>query len=95
MLDGSYFIECECGSDEHTLRYTIDAENKTIYTSVFLRHWQPWYKRVWIAIKYIFGYRCKYGHFDCTLMGPEQIDQLRKMIVKYDFLTHAERNEKL
>jgi len=80
----SAFIECECHSDEHVLRYTIDAEDRVIYTSVFLKHWQSWYVRVWIAIKYVFGYKCKYGHFDCTLMGPDQVRQLRKVIYDYE-----------
>lgn len=80
MLDGNHYIECECNSDEHVLRYTFDLEDKIIYTSVFLRHWRPWYQRVWIAIKYIFGYKCKYGHFDCTSMGPDEVEQLRRVI---------------
>lgn len=86
MLDDSLFIECECHSDEHTLRFTIDAEDCTIYTSVFLNHWRPWYTRIWIAIKYIFGYKCRYGHFDCTSMGEDQVRQLRKMIYDYEGL---------
>jgi len=82
MLDGSHFIECRCGSDEHTIRFTLSIEDDDpeIYTSVFLNHWQPWYYRIWHAIKYIFGYKCKYGDWDCTLMGETEVDQLQKMI---------------
>lgn len=83
MLDGSHFIECDCGSDEHTLRFTIDAEEQVIYTSVFLNQWRPWYGRVWIALKYVFGYECKYGHWDCTSMSRAQVDQLKQVLLEY------------
>lgn len=83
----SVFIGCECHSDEHTLRYTIDAEDRTIYTSVFLNHYLPWYKRAWVSVKYLFGYKCKYGHFDCTLMGVTQVAQLKQMIIQFEELT--------
>jgi hypothetical protein len=83
MLDGSYFIECDCGSEEHTLRFTIDAESDTIYTSVYLHQWRHWWKRMWIAIKYVFGYKCKYGHWDCTSMGYEQVEELKSCLLKY------------
>lgn len=36
MLDGSYFFECKCGSDEHTLRFILDREDNCIYTTIFL-----------------------------------------------------------
>lgn len=82
MLDGSHFIECQCGSDEHVLRFTlsVDEDEQEIYTSVFLNQWESWYKRVWHAIKYVFGYKCKYGDWDCTILGETEVDQLQKMI---------------
>jgi len=85
-INDSVFIECECRSEEHTLKYSIDVEDQMIYTSVFLDQWQPWYGRAWTALKYLFGYKCKFGHFDCTLMGPEKIDQLKNLIKNYDEL---------
>jgi len=93
MLDGSYFVECDCGSDEHTLRFTIDADEDIIYTSVFLNQWRPWWKRVWIAIKYIFGYKCKYGHWDVTSMSYEQVEQLKKCLLKYYELRKGKKDE--
>jgi hypothetical protein len=85
-INDSVFIECECHSEEHTLKYSIDVEDQTIYTSVFLDQYQPWYGRAWTALKYLFGYKCMYGHFDCTLMGPEKIEQLKNLIKNYDDL---------
>jgi hypothetical protein len=92
-INDSTFIECECHSQEHTLKYSINVEDKTIYTSVFLDQYQPWYGRAWTALKYLFGYKCKYGHFDCTLMGPEKIDQLKSLIKTYDELCFPKGNQ--
>lgn len=83
MLDGSYFFECKCGSDEHTLRFTLDKEDKEIYTSIFLNNYLNIFKRLFVAIKYIFGYKCKYGHWDCWVMRDEDIQKLSDMLDNY------------
>lgn len=80
----NHHIDCECYSPEHTLTFSIDKEDHIIYTSVFLNHWQSWYKRVWIAIKYIFGYKCIYGHFDCTILGEKEVAQLKNVIDEFE-----------
>jgi len=76
------FFECQCCSDEHTLKfylsdYQYDEKNRYIelYTSVFLNEYKGIFRRFWIAIKYIFGYKCKYGHWDCFIMKPEDTDK--------------------
>ena len=60
MLDGTEFFECECGSDEHTLRFILDLDKTPgkdyignqmprlpeLYVSVFLQE-KPWYVRFW------------------------------------------------
>jgi len=90
MLDGTEFFECECGSDEHTLRFILHLDNHPnnkeghvpmpeLYTSVFLNHYDRWYKRLWRGIKYIFGYKCKYGHFDSFTMKPSDAERMIKM----------------
>ena len=82
MLDGTYFFECDCGSHEHTLRFTLnkDPGDACIYTSVFLNDWQTWYQRLWVAIKYAFGYKCKYGHWDTWALREEDAKVLRAML---------------
>jgi len=80
MLDNSYFFECRCGSDEHTLRFVLDKEDNEIYVSIFLNKYQNIFKRICVAIKYVFGYKCKFGHWDNWIMCNEDIDKLQKMI---------------
>ena len=88
MLDGSHYFECKCGSDEHTLRFTLDKNDKEIYTSVFLNQYRNVFKRIFVAIKYIFGYKCKYGHWDCWLMRDEDAQNLLKMLNEFLQLTY-------
>ena len=84
MLDGTEHFECDCGSDEHTLRFTLnlDPDDTVIYTSVFLHQWRPWWKRWWIALRYACGYKCKYGHWDCFQLRREDADRLKALLDK-------------
>lgn len=82
------FFECQCSSDEHTLKFVLDEAcdditDLEIWTSVFLYQYQSWWKRVWIAIKYIFGYTSRYGHWDCFIMRPEDVDRMILLLAKY------------
>ena len=89
MLDGTEYFECQCGSDEHTLKFILDLDENAepripeLYTSVFLNHYQTWYKRLWVGIKYIFGYKSKYGHWDCFTMKHEDADRLINMVTRF------------
>jgi hypothetical protein len=94
---GTEHFECQCHSDEHTLRFTLDTEPALdeapeIYTSVFLGLWEPWWKRIWIGIKYVFGYTSKYGHFDCWTMKPEDVDRMLEMLHKFKDLERKHKN---
>jgi len=80
MLDGTEFFECDCGGDEHTLRFTLDKKDNSLYTTIFLNQYRPWYSRFWVAIKYIFGYKSKYGHWDVWILRYEDAERLQTML---------------
>jgi hypothetical protein len=80
-------FECECSSDEHTLKFTLDEltgdiADLEIWTSVFLNQGGFW-QRLRTAIKYLFGYKCKYGHFDCFIMRPVDVNRMMNLLQKY------------
>ncbi|MFH1547418.1 MAG: hypothetical protein ABIC57_02940 [bacterium] len=89
-MEDEFFI-CQCFSDEHTLRFSYidnsefpdfpDGED-SFYTSVFLNKYQSIWKRIWIALKYIFGYKCKYGHWDCFDFKMEDRERLIEFLSK-------------
>ena len=79
------FFQCNCYSDEHVLKFSLDTEpeDPTLYTSIFLNKNRNFFKRLGIAFKYVFGYKCKYGHFDCFEMRKDDIDRFLNLIEEY------------
>lgn len=76
-------IRCACYSAEHTLQFLFDEDENEIYTEVLLRQYRSFPKRVWVAIKYILGYKCRFGHFDCFEMSPEAAEKLVEALREY------------
>jgi len=82
------YLECSCTSAEHLLRFTFDDGSgddccPEIYVDVQLNHFRGFWKRLWLGIKYIFGYECRYGHWDESLLLGDQVRQLRTMCDKH------------
>ena len=83
MLDGNYYFECICAHDEHTLRFTLDKEEKEIYTSVFLSKNRNFFVRIILGIRYIFGGKSRYGHFGNWVLNPKDSDKLEQMLKEF------------
>ena len=85
----THHIVCQCNSVEHVVQFTADDtddEQSVCYIEVQLRQHRGFWKRTWVALRYIFGYQCVYGHWDCTSLSQEEAKKL------LDFLknnTHA------
>ena len=70
------YLECDCSSTDHTIRFVKDEEDDNrIYLEVQLNN-QPFFTRFIKAVKYIFGYKCSYGHWDCFLFNDETKKEL-------------------
>jgi len=93
-VENEFFV-CECNSDEHTLRFMLDpgsskpGDYADLGTSVFLWEWR-WPKRLWIALKYLFGYKCRYGHWDCFTLRLEDAERLRALVDRFIELRRAQ-----
>ena len=77
---------CQCGDPSH--QFIISADKETTewpcaFVSVHLNREHNIFKRIWTAIKYIFGSRCIYGDFDEVIINPNDADRLQKVV---DFL---------
>lgn len=100
MLDGTHYFECGCGADEHTLRFTLDLDERDLHTSIFLNDYRRWYQRLWVAIKYTFGYKSKYGDWDCWILHEPDAERLRKMLDEFigkpsTYFTQEERKKRI
>lgn len=77
----NHFIICSCNSSEHTVRVVKDDEDVWIETQ--LNPTKNFLQRVVAATKYIFGYECKYGHWDCTLISPQEGRKLYHFLKRF------------
>ena len=91
------FIVCDCGHIEHLIVLSFDPdesepEYREIYLEVFLNPHRHFLVRVWHAIKYIFGYRSKYGDFDEVVLGKSQVAKLMDFLIKFERTAAPEKS---
>lgn len=72
----NHLLICKCSSEEHILIASYFQEDDEVFVSVHLAP-QPWHKRIANAVRYIFGYRSKYGDFDEILLRPEDWEKVQ------------------
>lgn len=75
------FFECRCHSDEHLVVFHYDPDEGDFYLEVHLSN-NSFYQRIWQAIKHIFGYKCKYGCFDCWTLDENDAERLMNLLKK-------------
>lgn len=79
------FIECECTTLEHTMRFTYwkeeDPSEDRVYVHIYLYRASFW-KRLVCAVKYLFGYRSKYGDYDEVIIDPTKAKQIITLLSK-------------
>ena len=81
MKDKNIMV-CECSSVEHQIVFSkiySNDEDKQIYCHIYLTDYPSFFKRILIGIKYIFGYKCKYGHWDEFILSNKHSDDLKEM----------------
>lgn len=74
---------CSCGdvADQILMNYWTDYENDSypcVYASFHLNT-LPFFKRLWLGIKYIFGYRSKYGDFGEVILKPSDYTKMQEV----------------
>jgi len=77
------YFECSCTDAEHVIRIVFDQKEKELWFELQLSQHNNIFKRIWKAIKYVFGYRCKYGHWECTSMMAPEVKDLRDELTKF------------
>ena len=72
---------CECSSSEHQMimKYFNDDNYPAVYVDVHLVKRSLW-NRIKYAVKYIFGYKSKYGAWDEMILCPEHINSLQSVV---------------
>lgn len=87
-------IFCECQSPEHQIIFFYDKEDDVIYMETHLSNSKSIWKRIISGIKYIFGYKSKFGNFDSLVLGFKQIKELDDVVNSY-YNNHPEYSKKV
>lgn len=86
----THHVVCECHSPDHIIQFShmddMDG-NEICWVQVQLHQYRSFWTRLVVAIKYLFGYKSRYGHWDCTSIDIERGTMLR------DYLTRAIENK--
>lgn len=77
-LEHNTFI-CECHSLEHQVHFWYDDEFQQVYIEVHLVKY-GFFARVKYALKYIFGYKSRFGAFDEFIFKPEDLKKLKEYL---------------
>ena len=72
---------CECSSREHQIVMQYDEEDNSIYCHIHLTKNNFW-NRLIIGIKYIFGYKSRYGQWDEFIWMPSHVEKLKELFNK-------------
>lgn len=80
MKNTTEIIICECCSSEHQLIFrTIynpqDIQNDEVFIDIHLNKKSFW-KRLKYGLKYIFGYKCRFGAFDEIITTKEKLQNV-------------------
>lgn len=71
---------CDCENTEHQIIFSWfeDDDVANVYATIHLCKKSFW-KRLKYGIKYIFGYKCRYGAFDEFIFCPDDARKLKKI----------------
>jgi len=73
-------FECICHSPEHTLHIEYASDTNNLIFSINLNQCRNVFKRIWVAIKYIFGYKCKYGQWDVFELDNSDVPRFKEIL---------------
>lgn len=83
-MDKPELFICECYNTEHQIILHYDEEDNITYFTIHLTTWRNPFKRFWKAMKYVFGYRCRYGDFDEFILNPRDVKRFKEHLNKLD-----------
>lgn len=84
------YIECDCGSFNHLTRFGyFEDDNEFVYLNTQLNHYLPWYKRLWIAINYLFAREVEQCNYTESCISVDT----RKQLIAFLQQSLGENNE--
>ena len=91
MVSETEVMICDCHSMEHQCKFWHDTTEfndgrkyDELYLMIHLTTHRNFFKRLWIGIKYAFGYKCRFGSWDEMIFKPEDANKLKEYLNKLD-----------
>ena len=78
--ENKIFIPCGCGNVTHHLIGVLDEDSNDVWLYINLNQVNPWYKRIWYAIKYVFKKTNRFGMYDELILNEDNVIQLQKIV---------------
>jgi hypothetical protein len=85
-MEKNEIIICDCYSTEHQMVVFYDSDENDegvkhpmCYIHVHLVK-KPFLKRLVHGIKYIFGYKCRFGAFDEFIINPDDVHRFQNIV---------------
>ena len=71
---------CDCHSREHQIVFEYELDDNMVYCHIHLCNSYNFFERLKRGIRYIFGYKCRYGHWDEFILSKNHIENLEEAI---------------
>ena len=85
--ENSLFVLCECASPEHQVILSSIFEDEPEYQMVFISFhlvtYRNIFRRVWRSVRYIFGYRSRYGDWDEIMINKKTAKEIRDYLDRF------------
>lgn len=81
----TYYFECDCHSQEHTIGVAFDTEHKEMMLFTQLAKNKGFFKRLVLGVKYILGMETPYGQWDETLMQEEKFVEFYNLMTRFSY----------
>lgn len=81
MAQTKDIIIFSCCSVNHQIIFRkINGFDNAVFVHIYLANYRNFLKRLWVGLKYAFGYKSKYGVFDEFMLDESNVDKLEKVI---------------
>lgn len=77
-------IPCSCLNPEHHVLYVKEDKEPCVYIYTQLNVEFPWYKRITLGLRYIFGLRNKFGMYNEVIIDESNYYHLKRIINHID-----------
>jgi hypothetical protein len=88
-------ITCNCGDLEHAVEFSYFPQEEwpELLFQFHLTTRRNVFERLWAAIRYVFGYRCRYGEWDTLSMDPGDARDLARFLTEYSEIATNQREK--